>query len=95
VAENFQAADVIGVLMCKNHAVELFRRYTALLQAQHDLSRAQSTIDENLAMFRRNKRAVSRAPAPKQRQAEHGSQDSRLLLWCANGIWIYLKKRSR
>ena len=83
VAENFKAADVIGVLVCKNDAVELLRRHAALLQTQHDLSRAQPAINENLAMFRCDQRAVSRAPAAEHDQAEHGSQDSRLFLWCA------------
>jgi len=84
VAENFKAADVIGVLVCKNDAVELLRRHAALLQPQHDLSRAQSAINENLAMFGCDQRAVSRAPAAEHGEAEHGSKDSRLFLWCAN-----------
>jgi hypothetical protein len=37
------------------------------------LSRAQAAIDQKLAMIGRDQRAVSRAPAPEHRQAEHGS----------------------
>src|SRR5215471_16225894 len=40
VAENLKAADVIGVLMGENHAIELLRRNAALLQTQYHLPRA-------------------------------------------------------
>jgi len=56
-----------------------------LLQAQHHLPRAQTAIDENLAVIGRDQRAVPRAPAPEHGQAEHGSQDSRVISLCANG----------
>src|SRR5215469_8085076 len=59
VAENLKAADVIAVLMRKKNAVELFRSDAALLQAQHDLPRAETAINENLAMIGRDQRAVS------------------------------------
>src|SRR6059058_1663701 len=36
-AENFQAADVIGVLVCKNDPIDMLRRHAALLQTQHHL----------------------------------------------------------
>jgi hypothetical protein len=55
-----------------------------LFQADHDLPRAQSAINENLAVIGCDQCAVSRAPAAKHGQAKHGSQDSRLFLWCAN-----------
>jgi hypothetical protein len=72
-AENFKAADVIGVLVCKNDAVELLRRYTALLQAQHHLPRAQTPVNEDPAVIGCHQRAVARASAAKHGQAEHGS----------------------
>ena len=40
VAENFESADVIAVLVCENNAIELLRRDAALFKAQHQLSRA-------------------------------------------------------
>jgi hypothetical protein len=51
VAENFKTADVISVFVRENNAVELLRRHATLLKAQHDLSRAQTAINENLAML--------------------------------------------
>src|SRR5262249_14338020 len=39
-AENFKSADMIGVFVRENHAVELLRRDPALLETQHQLSRA-------------------------------------------------------
>src|SRR5262249_16430432 len=84
VAENFKPADVIGVLVCENHAVELLGRDAALLQTQHDLPRAETAINENLAVIGRDQRAVPRTPAAEHGQAEHGSQDSRLRSFYAN-----------
>jgi hypothetical protein len=83
VAENFKAADVIAMFVCKNDAIELLRSYAALLQAQHHLPRAQTTINQDLAMIGCYQRTVSRATAAKHGQAEHGSQDSRVLSTCA------------
>jgi hypothetical protein len=56
-----------------------------MLQTQRQLSRAQPAIDQKLAMISRDQCAVSRAPAPEHRQAEHGFQDSRVTSICANG----------
>jgi hypothetical protein len=51
VAENFKAADMIGVFVCENNAIELLGCDATLLETQHDLSRAQTAINQNLAMF--------------------------------------------
>jgi hypothetical protein len=85
VAENFKTADVIGVFVCENNAVELQGRHATLLKTQHDLSRAQTAINENLAMLGGDQRAIPRAPAAEHDQAEHGSQDSRVTSFRANG----------
>jgi len=42
---------VIAMFVCKEDAIELFRRNAALFQAQHQLARAQPAIDKNLAMI--------------------------------------------
>jgi hypothetical protein len=85
VAENFKTADVIGVFVRENNAVKLLGRNATLLKAQHDLARAQTAINENLAMLGGDQRAVPGAPAAEHGQAEHGFQDSRLISFCANG----------
>jgi hypothetical protein len=85
VAENFKTADVISVFMRENNAVELLRRDSTLLQTQHDLPRAQTAINENIAMLGGDQSAVPGAPAAEHDQAEHGSQDSRVISFCANG----------
>ena len=85
VAENFKAANVISVFVRENNAVELFRRDAALLQTQNDLACAETAINENLAMIGSYQRTVSRAPAAEHGQAEHGSQDTRVISFCANG----------
>jgi len=54
VAENFKTADVIGVFVRENNAVELVGRDAALLQTQHHLPRAQAAIDKNLAVIGRD-----------------------------------------
>jgi hypothetical protein len=76
---------VIAVFVRKKDAIELLRRDAALLQAQDQLSRAQPAIDKNFAMIRRDQRAVTRAPAAKHGQAEHGSQGNRVISFHANG----------
>jgi len=53
-AENFKSADVIGVFVREKHTVELLRSNSAMLEAQHQLPRAQAAIDENFAMIGRN-----------------------------------------
>jgi hypothetical protein len=61
------------VFVREKDAIELFRRHAALLEAQHQLPRAQPAVDKNFAMIRCEQRAISRAPAAKHGQAEHGS----------------------
>ena len=85
MAENFETADVIGVFVCENNAVELLGCNAALLKAQPDLPCAQAAINENPAMLGGDQRAVPGAPAAEHDQAEHGSQDSRVISFCANG----------
>lgn len=70
-AQDFQAADVITVLMGNEDAVELLRSDAALLESEDELTRAQSTVDQNLAMIGRQKCAVPGAAAAKNGQAEH------------------------
>jgi hypothetical protein len=86
VAEDFKAADVIGVFVRENHAIELLRRYATLLQSQHHLARAETAINEKFAVIGCNQRTVSRAPAAEHGQAEHGSEDSGLISDYANEI---------
>ena len=76
---------MIGVFVRENNAIELLRRDATLLQTQHDLPRAQTAINENLAVIGGDQGTVSRAPAAEHRQAEHGSQDTREIPFCANG----------
>ena len=85
VAENFKTADVISVFVRENNAVELLGRDATLLKAQHDLPRAQTAINENLAMLGGDQRAVPGASAAEHDQAKHGFQDSRVISFCANG----------
>ena len=75
---------MIAVLVREQDAIELLRCHGAMLQTQRQLSRAQAAIDQKLAMIGRDQRAVSRASAAEHRQAEHGSQDSRVTSTYAN-----------
>ena len=52
--KNFESANMIAVLVGKKDAIELAWRDPALREAQHQLSRAQTAIDENFAMLGRN-----------------------------------------
>jgi len=85
VAENFKTADVISMFVCQHNAVQLLRRDATLLQTQNDLPRAETSINENLAVIGGDQGTVSRAPAAEHGQAEHGSQDSREISFYANG----------
>jgi len=76
---------VIAVLVREQDAIELLRCHAAMLQTQRQLSRAQAAIDQKLAMISRDQRAISRAPAAEHCEAEHGSEDSRVISICANG----------
>ena len=64
---------MIAMFVREKDAIELLRGDTAMLQTQHQLPRAQSAINKDLAMIGCDQRAVSRAPAAEHRQAEHGS----------------------
>ena len=57
--------------MREEHAVKLRGSDSALREAQKNLARAQTAVDEEPAMISRDERAISRAPAPEHRQAEH------------------------
>src|SRR5213075_635239 len=70
-AEHFEPANVIPVLVRQEHAIELRRRDSALLEADDDLSRAQSAIDQNPAMIGRDQSAISCAAAAEHGQSEH------------------------
>jgi hypothetical protein len=70
-AKNFEAADVISVLVSEQHAIELLRQHPALLQPDGDLARAQSAIDQDFAMVGCDERAVTGTAAPEHRQTEH------------------------
>ena len=63
---------MVAVFVREEDAVELLRHDAALLQTQYQLPRAQSAIDENLAVMRCHQGTVSRAPAAEHGQAEHG-----------------------
>ena len=69
--ENLEATDVIAVFVCEEHAIELFRSYATLFEAKNNLARAQSAIDQNLAMIGRDEGTVPGTAAPKHRQTEH------------------------
>ena len=71
--KNFESAHVIAVLVRKKDTIELAWHDPTLREAQHQLPRAQTAIDENFAMLGRDQCAVSRAPAAEHRQTEHGS----------------------
>src|SRR5262249_56148495 len=73
-----------GVFVGEKGAMGVFRGKATLLQPQHDLARAETPVNEKLAVIRCNQRAVPRAPAAEHGQAEHGSQDSRVISACAN-----------
>ena len=79
MAENFKTADVISVFVREYNAVELLRPDSTLLQTQHHLSRTEPAVDKNPAMIGCDHRAVPRAPAAEHGQAEHGSQDMRVI----------------
>ena len=62
---------MIAMFMGEEHAIELSRRDPALLEPDHDLSRAQSAINQNPAMIGPDQRAISRAAAAEHGQCEH------------------------
>ncbi len=70
-AEYLESADVIAVLVGQENSVEFVRRNAAEGEPEHELTRAQSAIDEQSAMIGRDKRAVPGAAAPEHGQTEH------------------------
>jgi hypothetical protein len=77
--------------VCEKDAIELLRCDAAMLETQHQLSRAQPAIDKNFAMIGCDQGAVSRAPAAEHGQAEHGSQVSRVSSVYANANKVSLR----
>ena len=71
-AKHFQPANVIAMLMCKKQTVELLGGDATLLKADDDLARAQSAIDQNVAMTGGNESAIPGAAAAEHGQTEHG-----------------------
>ena len=69
--KHFQATNVIAMLVGKQDAIELFRSDSALFEAQCQLPRAQSAINQNVAVTSGDEGAVSRTSAPQHRQTEH------------------------
>src|SRR5205809_7273216 len=70
-AEHFEPANMIAVFVRQEHAIELPRRDSALLEPDHDLSRAESVIDQDPAMIGRDQGAIPRAAAAEHGQSEH------------------------
>jgi hypothetical protein len=70
-AEHFETTNVIAVLVGQEHAIELSRRDSTLFQAQDELARAQSAVDQEPAMTGRDERAVAGAAAAEHGQREH------------------------
>ena len=70
-AKHFETANVIAMFVGEQDAIELFGSDSALGEAQDELSRAQSAVDQQPAMIGRDECAVSRAPASEHRQTEH------------------------
>ena len=70
-AKHFEPANMIAVLVGEEHAVELGRSQTALLEPDDDLAGAESAIDQNPAMIGCDEGAVSRAAAAEHGQSEH------------------------
>src|SRR5881394_1005624 len=70
-AEHFEPANMIAVFVGEEHTIELPRRDSALLEPDHDLSRAESAIDQDPAMIGRDQGAIPRAAAAEHGQSEH------------------------
>jgi hypothetical protein len=62
---------VIAMFVGEKNAIELVGSDAALGEAQDQLARAQSAIDQQPAMIGCDERAVPRAPAAEHRQSEH------------------------
>jgi hypothetical protein len=70
-AQDFQATDMVAMFVRDQDAIELLRRDAALREAQDQLTRAQSAVDQNAAMVGGKERAVPGAAAAEYGQAEH------------------------
>src|SRR6266568_2178597 len=70
-AENFEATNVIAMLVREQNAIEILWVHAALLESKRNLSRAQSAINQNFAVVGRNQRTIPGAPAPEHGQTEH------------------------
>src|SRR5207237_2965911 len=64
-AENFEPTDVIAMFVSEENAVQLFRSNAALCEAKNDLARAQSPIDQDLAVIGRDQRTITGTDAPE------------------------------
>jgi hypothetical protein len=62
---------MIAVFVGEKNAVELRGHDATLFEAQNELARAQSTIDQNLAMIGGEQRAISGTAAAEHGQTEH------------------------
>jgi hypothetical protein len=71
-AKHLQPANVIAMLMRKKQSIELLGGNATLLKPDDDLARAQSAIDQNVAMTGGNEGAIPGTAAAEHGQAEHG-----------------------
>ena len=69
--KHFEAANMIAMFVGEEDAIELAGSDSTLCEAQDKLSRAQSAVDKQPAMIRRDQRAVSGATAAEHRQTKH------------------------
>ena len=72
-AEHFEAADVVAMFMREKNAIQLRWCDATLFQAQSQLSRAQSAVDENLAVIGGEQRAISGTATAEHGQTEHAA----------------------
>ena len=70
--KHLQPANVIAMLVRKKQAIELLGGDATLLKPDDDLARAQSAIDQNVAMTGGNESAIPGAAAAEHGQTEHG-----------------------
>ena len=71
-AKHLQPANVIAMLVSKKQSIELLGGNATLLKPDDDLTRAQSAIDQNVAMTGGNESAIPGAAAAEHGQTEHG-----------------------
>ena len=71
-AKHLQSANVIAMLVSKKQSIELLGGNATLLKPHYDLARAQSAIDQNVAMTGGNEGAIPGAAAAEHGQTEHG-----------------------